>query len=90
MINLRSKAKQFVDSLLVVICIMGCLQSFGMRAYAKESSIAVKGNMYEFAPNSHYDFSAATAFSGSALGTFTISGDLKSTSDKNGLPAYAA
>lgn len=89
MINLRNRIKHFVASLLVTICIVGCLHSLTMRAYAKENSVAVRGNMYEFASNAHYEFSSVTASSGNAFGTFTISGDLKSISNKNGLPAYS-
>lgn len=89
MINLRNITKRFVASLFVTICIVGCLQLLTMRTYAKETSIAVKGNMYEFASNAHYEFSSATASSGKPFGTFTISGDIKSIGNKNGLPAYS-
>lgn len=89
MINLRNTTKRFVASLLVTICIVGCLQPLTMRVYAKETSIDVKGTIYEFAANAHYEFSSAAASSGNSFGTFTISGDLKSISNKNGLPAYS-
>lgn len=84
-----AKAKRFIGHLLVAICVIGCLQPFGMRAYAKETSIAVKGNLYEFASNAHYEFSSATSSTGNTFGTFTVSGDLKSINNKNGLPAYS-
>lgn len=87
---MRNMIKRFVASLLVTICIVGCLQPLTMRVHAKEPSIAVKGNVYEFASNAHYEFSSATSSSGNSFGTFTISGDLNGISNKNGLPAYSA
>lgn len=89
MMNLKSNARQFVASLLAVPCIMGGLQSFAMVAYAKEASIAIEGNLYEFASNAHYEFSSATVSSGKAFGTFTISGDLKTIGNKSGMAAYS-
>ena len=89
MMNLRSNIHRFVASLLAALCIMGCLESFTMRAYAKETSITLEGSLYEFASDTHYDFSSATASSGNVFGIFSISGDLKSISNKNGLSAFS-
>lgn len=58
-------------------------------AYARESSIVVKGDIYEFASNAHYEFSSATASGGNTFGSFTISGDLKKVGSQNGVPAYS-
>ena len=82
MINLRNITKRFVASLHVIICIVGCLQPLTMKVSAKETSIAVRGSIYEFASNTNYEFSSVAASSG-------ISGDLKNISNKNGLPAYS-
>jgi len=60
-----------------------------MKVSAKETSIAVRGSIYEFASNTNYEFSSVAASSGTSFGTFTISGDLKNISNKNGLPAYS-
>ena len=89
MINLRNITKRFVASLHVIICIVGCLQPLTMKVSAKETSIAVRGSIYEFASNTNYEFSSVAASSGTSFGTFTISGDLKNISNKNGLPAYS-
>ena len=89
MINLRNITKRFVASLHVIICIVGCLQPLTMKVSAKETSIAVRGSIYEFASNTNYEFSLVAASSGTSFGTFTISGDLKNISNKNGLPAYS-
>ncbi len=89
MINLRSTASRLITSLIAAFCIIGCLKPFTMRVYAKETSTAVEGNMYEFASNAHYEFSSTTVSSGDTFGTFTISGDLKNTGYKNGIPAYS-
>ena len=89
MINLRNITKRFVASLHVIICIVGCLQPLTMKVSAKETSIAVRGSIYEFASNTNYEFSSVAASSGASFGTFTISGDLKNISNKNGLPAYS-
>ena len=89
MINLKSKTERFVAGLLAAICITGCLQSFTIPVYAKETSIDVEGRMYEFASNAHYEFTSAASSSGNTFGTFTISGNLKTASKKNGVPAYS-
>ena len=89
MINLRNATKRFITGLLSIVCIIGCLWPLTMKTYAKETSIAAKGSMYEFASNAHYEFSSATASNGNFFGTFTLSGDLKSINNKDGLPAYS-
>ena len=89
MIKLRNITKRFVTNLLVTICIVGCLQFLTMGVYAKETSIDIKETIYEFAASEHYEFSSAAASSGNSFGTFSISGDLKSIGNKNGLPAYS-
>ncbi len=89
MIDLRSLMKRFIVILIAVLCIAGDLQPFPMTAYAKEASVAVDGKTYEFDKDSHYEFSATSASGGSTFGTFTVSGELKSTGNKNGAPAYS-
>ncbi len=59
---------------------------------AEQTDTAVIGKVYEFGGDSRYEISAAESFSPSdnanTYGKFTISGDIKSTSQKNDLPAY--
>lgn len=89
MMNLKNYARRLIANLLAAICIMGCLQHFAMRTYAKDTSISVKENLYEFDSKTHYEFSSATPSGRDAFGAFTISGDLKSADNKDGLPAYS-
>lgn len=89
MVKLRNIPKKFLIALVSILYIITCLQPFIMTTYAKESSIAVKGNIYEFSEKDNYEFSSAVASSGNLFGTFTISGKLKSTGNKNGVPAYS-
>lgn len=89
MIDSSSTTKKLFSGLIVILFIIGCLQLLISQAYAKEYSITVKGNIYEFPSNAHYEFSSASTSTGSSFGSFTISGSLKSTGDKNGIPAYS-
>ena len=89
MLNLNGMLKKFAASLIFILCIADCLQSFAITAYAKETSVAVKESIYEFASDAHYETSSSTASSGTPFGEFTISGDLKAIGDKNGVPAYS-
>lgn len=89
MIGSSSTVKQFFSGLSVILFIMGCLQLLTSQSYAKESSITVKGNIYEFTSNAHYEFSSATASGGNTFGSFAVSGNLKNTGNKNGIPTYS-
>lgn len=89
MIGSSSTAKRFFSGLIASFFTIGCLQLLTPQAYAKESSITVKGNIYEFTSNSHYEFSSAAASGGNTFGSFTVSGSLKDTGDKNGMPTYS-
>lgn len=81
--------KQFLVVLLSVFCIVGCLPTFTMLSYAKETSVAVNGNVYELDANAHYEFSSATVSNGIPFGSLILSGDLKNIDEKNGVPAYS-
>jgi len=81
--------RKFTVILIAALCISGSLRPFMIIAYAKESSVTMNGKTYEFDKDSHYEFSAATASDGSTFGTVTVSGELKSTGSKNGVPAYS-
>lgn len=89
MIDSSSTVKQFFSGLIAILFIMGCLQLLTSQSYAKESSITVKGNIYEFTSNAHYEFSSATASGGNTFGSFAVSGNLKNTGNKNGIPTYS-
>ncbi len=89
MINLSKTVKQFTTGLITTLCVIGCLQPITLKVHAKENSTSVKGNIYEFAANAHYDFSSSTAPGGDTFGSFTVSGNLTNTGNKNGVPAYS-
>lgn len=89
MMDSSNTVKRFFSGLIAILFIIGCLQLLTSQAYAKESSITVKGNVYEFSSNAHYEFSSATASNGNSFGSFNISGSLKSAGNKNGIPAYS-
>lgn len=89
MINLSKTVKQFTTGLITTLCVIGCLQPTTMKVYAKETSTTVKGGIYEFAADAHYDFSSSAASGGDTFGSFTVSGNLKNTGNKNGVPAYS-
>ena len=89
MIDSSSTVKQFFSGLIAILFIMGCLQLLTSQTYAKESSITVKGNIYEFTSNAHYEFSSAAASGGNTFGSFAVSGNLKNTGNKNGMPTYS-
>lgn len=89
MINLSKTVKQFTTGLITTLCVIGCLQPITLKVHAKENSTSVKGNLYEFAANAHYDFSSSTAPGGDTFGSFTVSGNLTNTGNKNGVPAYS-
>lgn len=63
-----------------------------MTVIAKEIEEYVPGNYYEFDKSSKYEISESSVgikiSSGSSYGLFSISGNIKSISDVNGVPAY--
>lgn len=87
MIGANNTAKRSLAGLILIFFALLLLST--PPAYAKESSIGVKGDIYEFASNAHYEFSSATASGKNAFGSFTISGDLKNVGSQNGVPAYS-
>lgn len=86
---MRNIGKRIIAVWISAICIAGCLLAVSMSAYARESSVSVKGNVYEFKENEHYEFSSANVSGGETFGSFTILGNLKSAGNKNGVTAYS-
>lgn len=90
MMDLSVKLKRMIVFCLTALCISACLYSPAVTAYAEETSIAIKGNIYEFSRDAHYEFSSADKISDSnPFGALTISGSLKNSGEKNGFPAYS-
>jgi len=91
--GLSDRAKRLCLVLAATLCIVCSLGSFPLAAYAKESTIDVMGNVYEFAKDAHYEFSTAGASSPAntknTFGTLHISGEVRDTGNINGIPAYS-
>lgn len=75
---------------LILFCVN--ILSFKTNIYAKEESISIDGNLYEFDEKDAYRYSSVTpknSISGATLfGAFSISGDVKLTEETDDVASY--
>ncbi len=79
-----------ITTFLVALGLFLCM--LPMTALAESGKTEVIGKIYEFDKDSHYEFheggTSQKTGSGNTYGTFYVSGDIISTSEKAGVPAY--
>lgn len=84
------KRTKRLTALLVIIGILLC--ALPMSVFAESEKTEVTGKVYEFDKDSNYEFhedaTAQETGNNNTYGTFCISGDVVSVSDKSGVPAY--
>ena len=84
--------KEIVLTLMVVMLLAFIFPKTGIVVCAEDITINVSGKLYEFDEKSEYEYSSATPVDIIAnegkLGSFSISGDIKSIADINGFNAY--
>ncbi len=75
-----------------LLVIIACCGGFAVDTYAETTKTEIAGKIYEFAKNSHYEFSESKEFASTAekdtYGTFFIDGKIADTTTKNGVPSY--
>lgn len=80
--------KRIITTLLMVfIIIPGCILG-AMVAYAANTSLTVSANVYDLDKDSHYVIGEASPSGSAAIGTLSISGDVRASSEVNSFPAY--
>ena len=85
-------ARRIVAGVLVVLMMVALLPTEESKVYAKDTTQNVAGKLYEFEDKGAYEYSSSSSkqnlTASGKLGTFTISGDIKSIAAVNGYDAY--
>ena len=91
---MRHKRFTSLGAILIgIVCLLSSVGPLNMVAYAQEMTATVSGRVYSFGEDDHYDYTEAEDYYASsattAYGTFTISGDMRSDGQKDGMASYA-
>ena len=81
--------RERIISAILIICIMlscGILEATVV--HATESSLSVPANVYDLEKNSDYVIGEASPSASSAVGIFSIEGDVHTATEVNAFPAY--
>lgn len=69
--------------ILLISCMLGSTV-----AYASNTSLLVSSNVYDLDKDSHYVIGEASPSGSAAIGTLSINGDVRTSSEVNSFPAY--
>lgn len=79
--------------ILIIISVFGVMNRERLDVYANAEKTDVKGTIFQFTDKVDYDLSKAekslSSSKAETIGVFSISGNIKSTSEKAGIPCYA-
>lgn len=81
--NLKRISVTAIAFVMLLSCMLGSTV-----AYASNTSLPVSANVYDLDKDSHYVIGETSPSKSAAIGTLTINGDVRTSSEVNSFPAY--
>ena len=84
---INRKFKRIFVTAIAFILLISCMLGSTV-AYASNTSLLVSSNVYDLDKDSHYIIGEASPSGTTAIGTLSINGDVRTSSEVNSFPAY--
>ena len=84
---INRKFKRIFVTAIAFILLISCMLGSTV-AYASNTSLLVSSNVYDLDKDSHYVIGEASPSGSAAIGTLSINGDVRTSSEVNSFPAY--
>ncbi len=81
--NLKRISVTAIAFVMLLSCMLGSTV-----AYASNTSLPVSANVYDLDKDSHYVIGETSPSNSAAIGTLTVNGDVRTSSEVNSFPAY--
>ena len=79
--------KKISVTVIAVVMLISCMLGSTV-AYASNTTLSIDANVYDLDKNSDYVLGENSPSESAAIGTLTIGGNVKTSSDVNSFPAY--